>query len=1140
MVNNTGKEQQLRLLINAAAGWKLLGSGVDELTLAAKDSIFIPVRLSPIGEIQGGKVYVTNAYVSMNGFSVANAVWNISTTKVSAWNAITSTNKLYFTQAVDSTYFTLYVSNKGNFSESFTVTANSEKGILIKNSSGHLVSSQNQSISLKVNQDTTLHFVVFRDDEPLMPDDYKTDNEKVYRLNLKVINDSPDNSSKGSWGGSVNFVKLADKRNVEESIFQSFPLTIEWNNYNVLNPYTYSSLGMYGTKSLSKNRSVNYYYQSSFVQNAINWNTFLGNYFYVGYFSNLYDVEMGDIGAGRSGSRLVGKGIKGSVKYKNHQVGLTYIGNSPLFSNSYVTGFGGFYNFRSNGFKAETYYERTQSSVFNKANTAYVTSDMSYQISPKHMISLGSGYSNEEVTGDSVRTTTGYRASLGYVGNVKKYNVSIHSQYHSPFYTPRRGVVSTTGSISYPISYKERVRGGVSHYKSQPAYLLMDGTQIDSVYNGRTNYFLQLTHTGDGESYVVQPEYISYRSNFIDANSAGVNFEYRTQINSNVNLFSTVYGGQNNFPSHTTVDPIFVGNMRLSVRYKSLNANIRYYYGPFYLNEQYTYVNTLENPQRFFGTFYFDQWFAKNKMKVNVNFNYNYTTIRSRHQIVSRPELFYYTTSRMQFSLYSSYLLYANAEYERTTLVDSYAQNDQTVVPASVFSRVEFGFGIKLNVNVPAGLDRNYNALVVVFKDVNGNGIKDVNEKGVENILIGISKTDEQFSEDNMIMDQPEVYELITNEKGEVKYNHLPKGNYKIELIPLTASEGWYGGGVIYQYIANNQTINIPLSKGARLSGGIFVERDVNSDEKDLVLRGIRVTAMNQLTGQAHTALTDANGNYTMYLPNGNYLVAINEGAVGTRFQFANNNLPLNIESSSRNFDISFNLIEKKRQINFGSQSSSNSRQSRPMVKDRRDVNEIMEDDNFLPVKELTSKAKYVVQLFDSEKGRMLKSSFDTLQRFTPVYCEKGDGGEYLYYSMEFSKKGAANKLLKIIKQMGYDRAILLTPSKNIKESTVKTAVFQSELSTPTRQKVIKIISTAEELALYRIQIESSAILFPAEEFDKAIPDIDVVYLFKRGDINYYSVGAFKTEAEAKKYLKSFKEKYNTLEIIVTQYFEKE
>jgi len=210
------------------------------------------------------------------------------------------------------------------------------------------------------------------------------------------------------------------------------------------------------------------------------------------------------------------------------------------------------------------------------------------------------------------------------------------------------------------------------------------------------------------------------------------------------------------------------------------------------------------------------------------------------------------------------------------------------------------------------------------------------------------------------------------------------------------------------------------------------------------------------------------------------------------------------------------------------------------MVKDRRDVNVIIEDENFLPVKELTSKAKYVVQLFDSEKGRMLKSSFDTLQRFTPVYCEKGDGGEYLYYSMEFSKKGAANKLLKIIKQMGYDRAILLTPSKNIKESTVKTAVFQSELSTPTRQKVIKIISTAEELALYRIQIESSAILFPAEEFDKAIPNIDVVYLFKRGDINYYSVGAFKTEAEAKKYLKSFKEKYNTLESIVTQYFEKE
>ena len=78
----------------------------------------------------------------------------------------------------------------------------------------------------------------------------------------------------------------------------------------------------------------------------------------------------------------------------------------------------------------------------------------------------------------------------------------------------------------------------------------------------------------------------------------------------------------------------------------------------------------------------------------------------------------------------------------------------------------------------------------------------------------------------------------------------------------------------------------IPLSKGARVSGGVFVERDANTDDKEISLGGIRVTAVNDLTGESHSTLTDQFGNYTMHLPNGSYVVTINEGAVGSRNNF--------------------------------------------------------------------------------------------------------------------------------------------------------------------------------------------------------------------------------------------------------------
>ena len=83
-------------------------------------------------------------------------------------------------------------------------------------------------------------------------------------------------------------------------------------------------------------------------------------------------------------------------------------------------------------------------------------------------------------------------------------------------------------------------------------------------------------------------------------------------------------------------------------------------------------------------------------------------------------------------------------------------------------------------------------------------------------------------------------------------------------------------------------------------------------------------------------------------------------------------------------------------------------------------------------------------------------------------------------------------------------------------------------------------IENDEDKALYRIQFDSSALLFEAGDFKETLPDVDVIYFYTKGDVNYYSVGAFSSEKQAKKYLKEFKTKYQTAEAVVKQYKDEE
>ena len=1136
VINHSGNPQKVDLSVIAPAGWQLLGTANKSLTIEANDSLFVPIRLRPGGQMKGDQSYVSNAILSVNGFTVTNAVWNIAIKKKSLWNVGLSSNRIYFPESSDTVSYAVTITNNGNADESLLVETFTENGLYLLDKKQTKQQNNLQIIQLKVGKDTLLRFNVIKDRYNEYPLNNYTEDVERYRLKIKVRNER-QKYARGAWTGAVNFIKLPSERNVEESFLSSFPLTVEWNSYNILEENTYGSLGLYGSKSIDESRNFTYYYQGNFVENEFDWQSMLGNYFYLGYFSPDYNVEIGNITTGRSGSQLIGTGAKASYKYKNHRLGGLYIGNPGIFDAPYLTGFGGFYNVEMKKLRADVYFESSKNTA-QDITSSFSTADINYRINPQHQVQVGAGFSSDNYSGYGVEGVTGYRATVGYQGNVNKYTINSYLQYHSESYAPRAGVINANVNLGYPLKEKIRLRGGAAYFSNEPSRVMSNGSIVDSITTGRTHIFAQMLTSNNGNNYVFQPEYTAYNSNNIEASTAGMRFEYRTMFNNKASFFSTLFAGHNSFPSHTDVDPIFVSNIRLSLRYQNFSSNIRYYYGPFYLNEQLSYVTNQQNPQRLYAMVNHDHWMVNNKIRLNLNLNYNYTTIKGRHQLVSRPEFFYYTDSRFQFSLYANYLLYGNAEYERDAVVYSGTpiRNISEIVPATSNSRVEFGFGVKFNMNMPAGINRNYKATIVVFRDINGNGAKDKNEPGYSNMLIKITPVTANFNED-VTNFQNEVYELITDESGQAVYNHLPTGNYKIETIPLTQSEGWFSGKAFYQFIEGNKKIDIPLSRGARLSGGIFVERDVHTDNKAIQLRGIRVTAVNQLSGDTESALTDAYGNYSMYLPNGDYIVAINEGAVGSRYQFVENNIPISVKNSGENYNVGFYLVELKRRINFGTKRTGNAILRSSKIKDNRDE-KTRQDMNLWPVSEKEALGKgMTIKLFGAERDRIEKTKLDTLTTITNIICVEGPAGNYLYLTGGISKKSTAKKLLSKVKQYGFEEAVIVEiKSLGFKD---KTEEVESGNKAQTNRS-FEMIESDSDKAIYRIQIESSAVLYEPGDFDDLVPDINVIYVFTGDVMKFYSVGSFATEKEAKKYLKSFKKKYSTNEAEVKNYVDEQ
>lgn len=559
--NNSGQSQDVQVQLIAPNGWQLWGQNTRTVHVAASDSAFVPVRISSGTPLNGELNYALNAVVSLRGMVIANAEWSVRLLRTSAWLVSTSGNRLYFAHNSDTASVSLRLSNDGNTNERLMMRAEAPEGLVFDSDNG-FIRQLEMAVQLPPGQDTVLWLPVKLIAKMSRPDGQPRGYEdQTYRIKLSVQSQGGVRQAGRTWTGAVECFRLDSDAKMEPSRFNALPLTVAFNTYNIVSDYTYATLSLSGTKEFERNNGLlNYYYQTDFLQNQMNLESFLGNYHYMGYFSQKMTLEAGNLSMNKAGYGISGKGLRGSYIYGNHRIGGIYLRQPDLMNESTGSGMGSFYSYNTQKLRVDGYGQFTESKI-RHTESVLATADVSWQFIPRHRLRLGGGYSAETHAWvpDSSFVVNGYLARFGYNTSIQKFNFSANGYYGSPGYVAQNGVLSAATSLSYSMDDNNRLSLSASLFEYDPQRYSRGQLLTDSVFNERTRVLLKYHQRHGSDNYGLGAVWYLMRSSYLFSDNYGVDLDYRTRTGQ-VSVFANAFLGAMAFPEIEDLATIFVAN----------------------------------------------------------------------------------------------------------------------------------------------------------------------------------------------------------------------------------------------------------------------------------------------------------------------------------------------------------------------------------------------------------------------------------------------------------------------------------------------------------------------------------------------------------------------------------------------------
>lgn len=340
----------------------------------------------------------------------------------------------------------------------------------------------------------------------------------------------------------------------------------------------------------------------------------------------------------------------------------------------------------------------------------------------------------------------------------------------------------------------------------------------------------------------------------------------------------------------------------LSFKY-GLGCSFNYDYGPLVNNGLYQFSGDVDNHSISISPSVMGTYF---KERINFNLFANF---------IHRMDLGYTSLNinpRIEAFVTHDWYVVASGTYHITKqeYPDFVNQNAYTYLEFSIKKR----FG-KSDINK---WQKNTRRLrIVMFKDDNGNGVKDDGELGLPFVKTRLKLTNSDNP--NFSEQFPVDIILLSNSAGTVNYNRLPKGFYELSITPLSdVKEYFYVDKTAEKLeLTRNATYYIPFQKANKINGSIKVQRGkfIKAGEEKVDLKNIKVTAYSK-QGNSYSSFTLEDGSFTIFVPEDNTYYLRIGNVFGSSFKIIQNDIPVIVGDTTNN-TVVFNVSEITRQVKF-------------------------------------------------------------------------------------------------------------------------------------------------------------------------------------------------------------------------------
>lgn len=867
------------------------------------DSLFIPLRYIPTGELRGNtKVIVNISLLDLENRPIVTDMFFVMKEARIDWDIDVTPSRLYIRHSWQPETIKVSVVNIGTEDVDLLFDFNVPfMRLMVKDTNGKVIKTFVKEFTLSPARDTTFVFTIqmlagvrnydLRDwviYDPFLSE-FSARHLLFFRTTL--------NHAKGKFttfkGKKIEVIKLPHILRYMPYRGSVIPSILEARAYNILSGNPILSIGLSGNGDVDSNITVGYYANILFPNFFVNFYDVIRSST-LGFFLRYRWITLHLGGAGYGS----GQGIGISVLYKNHSGNIFYTRSPHFFTSRLYSWASGIrYSYSGPPVNISTNHIFTRypnNPILNYYLQSAINASYNNPIIGSLSLSYGLGYSSLPNLGNKV----GHMLGFGYGFFIKPIKLanSFNINAQLPYYVFNDKGLRFNIYNNTNLTYFEKVSFTIGTgylYQNTDYYLI-------NVKNKYRTLTINIASSVKNWKFMIPPLLYTYQR--LDSlyghiirtawGLASYSHSEKKMLNFNINCGYTVL-----------TSPILKGTFFLQssmlFRQSVYRIHLLYSYGLSSLYEIYYYSRFFQrSPQVFQSSFFRQIQFKDPRVFIDIQSYYRYDNKNALHFIGITPTFYYISYSGWRFFIEPQYIINIRKPIPKqffTPIQIKEQEQPKTSIEHGIF--ITTGLRKEFGLPIPFKKEKFYEVKFLAFIDLNGDRKKDLNEPPVPDVLIRIL---------------PDIGELMTDTNGIALIKYIPSGNYQwtVELIDYV--KGFFPFVLDTISINKDTTIHIPLLRAVKVHGKVSLVRERFAlGEVPINLSGIRINARSET--QNFESYTDKEGNYMLFLPYGDYIISIDESILGMRYFLLNNNIPVKIDETIESLFIPFTIVEKER-----------------------------------------------------------------------------------------------------------------------------------------------------------------------------------------------------------------------------------